>query len=77
MDARLIRAALVLFAAVVSAGAGRPYASVRSQHFIVSAPTQQLATEICQAAEQFRRDLAIEWLGHELPEWNGVCPILP
>lgn len=75
MDARLFRAALVLAAVVVFAGAGRPYASVRSQHFIVSAPTQQLATEICQAAEQFRRDLAIEWLGHELPEWNGVCPI--
>jgi hypothetical protein len=75
MDARLFRAALVLAAVVVSAGAGRPYASVRSQHFIVSAPTQQLATEICQAAEQYRRELAIEWLGHELPQWNGVCPI--
>ncbi|HEY2410772.1 MAG TPA: hypothetical protein VGI40_00935 [Pirellulaceae bacterium] len=75
MDARFLRCALVLAIAVLSAGAGRPYASVRSQHFIVTAPSQQLATEICQAAEQFRRDLAIEWLGHELPEWNGVCPI--
>lgn len=75
MDARLLRCALVLAIAVLCAGAGRPPASVRSQHFIVSAPTQQLATEICQAAEQFRRDLAIEWLGHELPEWTGPCPI--
>src|SRR5262249_4895590 len=75
MEARLLRSALVLVIAVFSAGAGRPYASVRSQHFIVSAPTQQLATEICQMAEQYRHDLAIEWLGHELPEWTGPCPI--
>jgi hypothetical protein len=75
MDARFLRCALVLAITVLSAGAGRPYASVRSQHFIVSAPSQQLATEICQAAEQFRRDLAIEWLGQELPAWSGPCPI--
>src|SRR2546430_15023955 len=75
MEARLLRAALVVAAAILSAGANRPYVSVRSQHFIVSAPTQQLANEICQSAEQFRRDLAIEWLGHELPPWNGVWPV--
>src|SRR5262245_33850633 len=74
MEARLLRAALIVVAAVMSLGAGRPYHTVRSQHFIVSAPTPQLAQEICQAAEQFRRDLAIEWLGHELPEWPGVGP---
>src|SRR5437762_11489495 len=75
MEARFLRAALVVAAAILSAGAGRPYVSVRSQHFIVSAPTQQLANEICQTAEQFRRDLAIEWLGRELPPWNEMCPI--
>src|SRR5256885_2272688 len=75
MEARFLRCALVLAIAILSAGAGRPYASVRSQHFIVSAPSQQLATEICQAAEQFRHDLAMEWLGHELPEWQGVCQL--
>jgi hypothetical protein len=74
MDARHLRAAL-LVAAVLSLGAGRPYHSVRSQHFIVSAPTSELAKEICQAAETYRRDLAIEWLGHELPEWQSPCPI--
>jgi hypothetical protein len=74
MEARLLRAALFV-AAILSLGAGRPYHSVRSQHFIVSAPTPQLAEEICKAAEQYRRDLAIEWLGHELPEWQGPCPI--
>ena len=74
MEARLLRAALVV-AAVCSLGAGRPYASVRSPNFIVSAPTRELAQEICQAAEAFRRDLAIEWLGQELPQWQGPCPV--
>jgi hypothetical protein len=74
MDARLAHAA-ILAAVVLSAGAGRPYYSARSQHFIVTAPTAQLAQEVSAAAEAYRRDLAIEWLGHELPEWRDICPI--
>lgn len=50
-------------------------ASARTQNFIVSAPTQELATSIGRAAEQYRRDLAILWLGRELPPWRGPCPI--
>jgi hypothetical protein len=74
MEAHLARAALFV-AIVLSLGAGRPLHSARSQHFIVSAPTQQLANEVCQAAEQYRRDLAMEWLGRELPPWRDICPI--
>src|SRR5687767_5848931 len=69
MEARLARAALVV-AALLSCGAG-----ARSQNFIVSAQTPQLAAEICTGAENFRRDLAIEWLGAELPPWSQPCPI--
>ena len=69
MEARLIPAALAV-AALFACGAG-----ARSQNFIVSAPTQALATEICQAAETYRRDLALEWLGRELPPWHQPCPI--
>jgi hypothetical protein len=75
MEARFLRAALFVAAAVLSLGAGRPYTSVRSQHFIVSAPTPELAQEICVTAEKYRRDLAIEWLGRELPPWQSPCPI--
>src|SRR5947208_3405938 len=78
MDARLYprvaRAALVV-AALSCVAANRSYSTVRSQHFVVSAPTPQLAEEICKAAEQYRRDLAVEWLGQELPPWQGLCPI--
>jgi hypothetical protein len=49
--------------------------SVRSEHFIVTAPSEALAREVCQEAERFRKELAIEWLGRELPPWRGPCPI--
>ena len=71
MEARSVRAAIVIAAVIGlaadgSLAAGRAYPSKRSQHFVVSAPTAELATEICQAAETYRRDLAIEWLGQQL-----------
>ena len=50
-------------------------ASHRTTNFIVDAPNQRLATEIAKQAEAFRRDLAIEWLGKELPRWTQPCPI--
>jgi hypothetical protein len=47
----------------------------RTTNFTVVAPTPQLAKEIGDAAEQWRRDLSIEWLGKELPNWSQPCPI--
>ncbi len=69
MEARFCRAAL-LAAVLVSLGA-----SQRTTNFIVSAPTAELAAEIAQAAEEYRRELAIEWIGQELPRWFQPCPI--
>lgn len=50
-------------------------AGYRTANFAVDAPTPQLAREIGDAAEQWRRQLAMEWLGHELPGWPQPCPI--
>jgi hypothetical protein len=69
MEAHLFRAA-ILAGAILSLGA-----SYRTQNFIVEAPTPELATEFGQAAEKFRKELAIEWLGRELPRWREPCPI--
>ncbi|MEX2187620.1 MAG: hypothetical protein WD875_12530 [Pirellulales bacterium] len=69
MEARLVRAA-ILAGAILSLGAG-----YRTQNFVVEAPTPQLAEEFGRAAEGFRKDLAIEWLGRELPPWGEPCPI--
>jgi hypothetical protein len=69
MEARLTRV-LVLAAAFSSLGA-----SHRTENFIVTAPTPRLAESISQHAEHYRKQLAIEWLGRELPCWQAPCPI--
>lgn len=50
-------------------------ASARSQNFLVTAATQELANEVARLAEKYRQELAVEWLGHELPNWDQPCPI--
>jgi len=69
MEAHLLRAALFA-ATLLSLGA-----SYRTENFIVTASSDQLARAVATAAEDFRRDLAIEWLGQELPPWRDKCPI--
>jgi hypothetical protein len=61
--------ALVATAAVSSA------ASVRTQNFVVEAPTQDLAVEFGRLAEQYRKQKALEWLGREMPRWPTPCPL--
>jgi len=65
----MIRCA-ILAAAVASMGA-----SYRSPNFIVEAPSPQMAEQIGKAAEQYRNDLATEWLGKPMPNWAQPCPI--
>ncbi len=50
-------------------------ASQRTQNFIIQAPTPQLAQAVAEAAERYRRDLAMHWLGKTLPAWPQPCPI--
>ena len=50
-------------------------AGYRTANFVVEAPSQQLAQKIGDAAEQYRHDLAIEWIGQSLPRWSQPCPI--
>jgi len=69
MEARLIRAAF-LAAIVASLGAGH-----RTTNFIVNAPTKDVARQVGDFAEQYRRDLALEWLGEPIPAWGQPCPI--
>jgi hypothetical protein len=68
MDARFARATCVVAALIVSMGAG-----FRTQNFVIDAPTVPLAQEIGHAAEKLRRELAMEWLGKEMPAWGQAC----
>lgn len=70
---RSVVAAICFESLAVSAlAAGTSYAT---PNFIVYAPTPDIAKTIALAAEEYRRDLAIEWLGHALPRWAQPCPV--
>ena len=49
--------------------------NLRTKNFVVTAPTQELASQIGFAAEKYRRELAREWLGREIPDWPQPCVI--
>ena len=50
-------------------------AKVESANFIVYANDRIMAAKVSQAAEGFRKSLAAQWLGRELPAWRQKCPI--
>ncbi len=68
-------AVAALLACLAAAAHQASAAGYKTRNFVVSAPTPQLAKEIGDQAEQCRKDLAIEWLGKELPAWSQPCPI--
>jgi hypothetical protein len=61
---------LVLFGCLASLGAG-----FRTANFLVEAPTEAIAQQVGQAAEYYRREKALEWLGQEMPPWPEPCPL--
>lgn len=69
MEAHFFSAALIAVSAL-SLGA-----NYRTQNFIITAATPELAREIGDSGEAYRRTLAQEWLGRELPPWSEPCPV--
>src|SRR5687768_5810080 len=69
MEARFLRV-VALTAALSSLGA-----NFRTTNFIITASTPELAKEIGQSAEKFRKELAVQWLGKEMRNWSQPCPI--
>ena len=62
---------LLVVGALASLGAG-----FRTPNFVVTAPTAEFAKQVGEAAEIYRDELAIEWLGKPLPgNWSSPCPI--
>ncbi len=70
MEARLVRAALAAAVLLISMGA-----SYRTPNFVVETPDPAFAQQVGQAAEQYRRDLSISWLGKAMPNWSQPCPL--
>jgi hypothetical protein len=70
MEARTLRAALLAAVLLVSMGAQR-----RTPNFIIETADPAFAEQVAKAAEQYRRDLAVEWLGKAMPKWSQPCVI--
>lgn len=70
MDARSFRAVGLFVGLLFSLGAGS-----QTRNFIVQTGDPRHAAAFAQQAERLRRELAIAWLGHELPDWSYPCPI--
>lgn len=60
-----------LLGAVLSLGAS----SYQTPNFTVTAPTAQIAQQVGQYAEHYRREKALQWLGAEMPRWPEPCPL--
>jgi hypothetical protein len=71
MDAPFLCRAGVLLSLLFSAMG----ANYETANFTVSAPTAGSAQQFAEAAEQYRKDLAILWLGKTLPDWSAKCPV--
>jgi len=69
MEARSICWAIIA-AATLSLGA-----RFATPNFVVTAPTPEMAKTIAEAAERYREELAVAWLGKPLPQWAQPCPI--
>lgn len=70
MEARFYGIALAA-AALSSLGA-----TYSTPNFVVTAPTSEIAQQVAEHAEHYRREIAIKWLGQELPRWFAPCPVV-
>ncbi len=47
----------------------------RTLNFLIDAPSTEVARQIGEAAERYRKELARKWLGKEMPTWDKPCPL--
>jgi hypothetical protein len=63
------------FVLVVASLVATMGASHRTANFLIEAPTPEIARQVGQYAEHYRREKALLWLGHEMPPWPQPCPV--
>jgi hypothetical protein len=67
------RLAALIFAVLTLPALGG--ASHRTPNFVVEAPTPDAARAVAEHAEACRKQIAVQWLGKELPAWPTPCPV--
>ncbi|MCE9568207.1 MAG: hypothetical protein K8U57_39910 [Planctomycetes bacterium] len=73
MTLRRFTPALVL--AVLVSPSVATAANFETANFVVDAPSPELARKFGEMAEFYRKEKALEWLGHEMPQWARKCPL--
>ena len=80
MDARSVLLAVIALSTLCTPGAAQifvgPRSVVKTQNFRVYARSAELANEVARSAEENRKQLALHWLGRELPSWSEPCPLV-
>lgn len=66
---------LVVLAGLFALPASAWAASHRTPNFVIDAPTPQVAQQIGQYAEHWRKEKALQWLGKEMPNWGQPLPL--
>ncbi len=75
MEARSILCWLSVFVFFITQSASAQTYQAESENFVVYAPDRQLAKQAVRLAEKYRRELSIDWLGYEIPQWQEKCPV--
>jgi hypothetical protein len=70
-----LRRLLLALALVGSVPAVAPAATYETANFVVEAPSAELAKKFGEKAEFYRKEKALDWLGHEMPAWPEKCPL--
>jgi len=78
MRTRRLLFGAVALAALFGASPARAEYRVYSpyKNFLVTAPTREVAEEFARKAEDYRREKALQWVGHEMPPWPQPCPLV-
>src|SRR4051812_12071416 len=67
---RRIALGFLVVAAALSMGA-----QYQTPNFLVNAQDGQIAKQVGDLAEVYRKEKALMWLGHEMPRWPQPCPL--
>lgn len=71
----LVPVIIIMVAGVVSAAQVQKTYKYTTKNFIVYAPGEEAAQRIGDEAEYWRKKIAKQWLGKEMPNWYRPCPI--
>jgi hypothetical protein len=74
-ESRTPRPLLVALAGLVWLGGLAHGQTCRTPNFVVRASSPDAARRVAEQAEVCRREIALLWLGQELPPWPRPCPI--